>query len=237
MENWQEHTGRYVDRVALLQDPLVSLRKALHPLPNAPLDFQPSRKGLICYQLCAAVIGSDRTAKELCSSIEDQWRLGRFLTVSISARLLIEIWGAVEFLRQEVLEKLEQTGNIDVAERKIAKFLHGSKSDIPLPWGGFSDEDPIHVMDMVRKSETAAPGALGDYEFLCDASHPCHLQHTYLMFAGQSHDNWSNRKFAEYGHQILERTLRTAERAIKGVAEAGIVIADTSIPVVLADRR
>jgi hypothetical protein len=236
MDNWQRHTGRYVDRTIRLAEPLDRLRDALQPLPSAPLDFRPSARGLMFYQLCILVVGNHRSAGQLCYSIKDFWVSGRFLPVSLSTRLLMEVWGAGEFLRREILEKLEQTDDFEVAQKKVSKFLFGSKSEVPLPRGGVSDEKPIHVMDMVRQADVAAPGAMADYEFLCDACHPCHLQHTYLMFAGSDHDNWSNTKFASYGHQILDRTLKAAEGSVKGITEAGIAILDRTMPVILADR-
>ena len=156
MENWQEHINRYLDRTVRLREPLARLRKALQPLPSAPLDFKPSARGLVHYQLCLAVIGGNRSADELCSSIEDLWISGRFLTVSLSVRLLIEIWGAVEFLRREIMEKLEKTNDLEAAQRKVSKFLLGAKSDVPLPWGGDSGKNLVHVMDMVRQAEVAS---------------------------------------------------------------------------------
>ena len=237
MENWQEHTNRYLDRTVRLREPLARLGKALQPLPPAPLDFELSARGRIHYQLCIAVIGGVRSADELCSSIEALWISGRFLTISLSVRLLIEMWGAVEFARREIMEKLEQTNDLEAAQRKISRFLLGANSDVPLPWGGVSGKNLVHVMEMVRQAEVASPGTKANYDFLCDASHPCYLQHTYLMLAGSKHDNWSNSMFAAYGHQMLDRTLKAAEDATKGIAEAGIVIIDASMPVILADRE
>lgn len=91
MEDWQEHTGRYRDRTIRLREPMARLSIGLQLLPPAPLDFHPSERDLLHYQLCLAVIGAVRSADELCSSISDLWTAGRFLTVSISVRLLVEI--------------------------------------------------------------------------------------------------------------------------------------------------
>lgn len=134
------------------------------------------------------------------------------------------------------MEKLIRTGDLEAAEQKVAKFLLGSRSDLPLPWGGNSSENPVHVMEMIRQAEAAVPGTMATYEFLCNASHPCYLQHAYLVLAGSHFKSWSNAKFASHSHQTLNRTLEAAEDATRGIAKAGIVIMDTSMPIILAER-
>lgn len=236
MENWQKHSLRYSQRVSNLSTPLEKLNRSLETIPIAPLEFELSERSLVHYQICLAIIGGFRSVKELCISVETLWDSGQFLAASLSVRLLTELWGSSEFIRREVLGKLEQTGDIQSAQRKVSRLLLNSKSGVPLPWGGDSELKPIHVMDMVRQADFAMSGVLVDYEFLCDACHPSQLQHNYLYFAGANGDNWTNPKFAVYGHQMLDRTLTLAENSVLGFSEAGVETLAASIPIVLANR-
>lgn len=236
VENWQSETERYKVRVAQLPEPLQKLQAELQAIPSAPLDFRPSDFGLIHYQACLLALGGCRAATELVSSFESIWGSGRFLSASLVVRLLVEISGASVYANRQVVHKLKRTNDIAAARAKITKLLHGSRSGVPLPFGGVSKEKPVHVMDFIREADMVYPGTMDSYEFLCDACHPSFLQNTYLMFAGVEQDNWSNKQFARYGHDLLDRTLSAAERAVSSLQESGIAIVRTSLPLVLSDR-
>lgn len=244
MENWQKQIERYEARVDQLSEPLDQLPRELIRLPSAPLNYKPSEHGLLYYQICMLVGGTCSSAYELCGSLGALWHSGRFLGASLCARLLLEFWGSSEYLQRQVLQKLDRTGDIGAAGQKLQKLLLGSKSSVRFPWGHMSEEKPINVMDFVREAETAHPGTMANYEFLCDASHPSFVQHTYLFMAGASAvgknltmDSWSNSLFAPHAHGIFDRTLSAAESATQGIGASGIKILQSSLPIVLADSE
>ena len=236
VENWQTHTERYDDRIARLSEPMQTLGPEIRALPFAPLDYKPSERGLLYYQLCLFVLAGCRSSSELVYSLGLLWRSGRFLSASLCIRLLIEIWGSSVYANRQVLSKLSLTGDIAAAKAKVARLLFGSRLSVPLPYGGSIKVKPVNVMDFIREADAACPGIMDTYQFLCDACHPSFFQHTWLLLAGAEQDNWSNERFAEYGHQLLDRSVNAAEQAISGIEESGVQIVRASLPMVLADR-
>jgi hypothetical protein len=109
----------------------------------------------------------------------------------------------------------------------------GSKSEVPLPTGLVEHHPVINVMEFIREADLISPGTADAYAFLCDASHPTYLQHSYLLFASADYDNWSNPKFSETAHSILERTLSIAEGALLGIKETGLEIFNGCLPMIL----
>jgi len=103
---------------------------------------------------------------------------------------------------------------------------------VALPWGGTTPFKSYSAMKFVKCLDQQVPGWLETYNFLCESCHPNSLQHLWLMSAGPSHDNWSNEKFAQHGHELLDRTLSAAEKATKDIAVASCQVFATTLPLI-----
>jgi len=66
-------------------------------------------------------------------------------------------------------------------------------------------------MDFVRSAEAVRAGVSDDYAFLYDSANPSFMMHSWMLFAGPDHDNWTNATFAAEVAPLLDRVLRIAE--------------------------
>ena len=234
--NWQQSTSIYNSRVSMLGATSLNIfGDVINQLPCAPLSYTPSHEGLLKYQLCLLVIAAARSAQELGQAIQLLWVSGRFLAGSLAVRLLLEERGFLAYAKTKVLRKIDEAGELKIAHERLTKLLLGSKSGVPLPAGLGRHHAVINVNEFIREAELLSPGTADAYAFLCDASHPTYLQHSYLLFAGADYDNWSNAKFSETAHSILERTLSIAEGALLGVKETGLEIFNGCLPMILSE--
>ena len=231
--NWKNQTARYEARVDGLGVPLIKLRDDLKQLPLAPLAYRPSNIGLIKYQLCLLVGGGIRSACELVQSTQLLWRSGRFLSASLNIRLLMEIWGALTYSEAQVLQILDESGDVSKVSGRIEKLFYGFESGVPLPWGGVSTQSTVNVMDLMKEADTMLPGAMNTYKFLCDACHPTFVQYTYLLLAGANYEYWSDKKFAAEAHDVLDRALHGAETAVQGMQMVSYAILRNALPLIL----
>jgi hypothetical protein len=236
MRTWQSETERYRDRVALLSDKLNEFGDVIGELPRAPLSIQLTDIAAIEYQICILIIGAFRSAQQLTSSLYLLWLTGQFLGASLMARLLLEHFGVLAFTRTKVFEKARSGADIEACQRRLSRLLLGSKSGIPMPWSQEpAHVTPINVMDFLREAETLSQGTLAHYNFLCDASHPSYLQHSYLLFSGPDYDNWSNDRFAEQAHKTLAHTLLVSEFAVNAITNEGIRLFTDCLPRIKAE--
>jgi len=155
------------------------------------------------------------------------WRNGLFTTISLPARLMYELWGATHFAGQ-TLAQMQDSSKIEQALRRTQRLTIGARSEVELPWGSITDERSIHVMDFVRSLTDAYPQAEDTYAYLCESCHPSYLRLMTWLMAGPPLQNWTNKKFRESAHNLIDRTLQSVEQALEGI------VLDTTKTLVLA---
>lgn len=228
-------TAIYDSRAACIGETTLNpLNELLQRLPPAPMDRPVIDANTVRYLLCLYVIGSVRSTREICNAFQLAWFEGQFLAASMLVRMLIELWGSVAYAEQEVLRKIDE-GDSVVANGRMIKLVFGSKSGVRLVPGIPIEESPVNVMEFVRAADSASPGIEADYEFLCDAAHPSYLMNTFLLFAGATHNNWSNETFAAEMHKTLDRTLTIAKTALDGLMKSAGVVFTACIPAIAQD--
>jgi hypothetical protein len=232
---WQQHTAQFIPRaMAVGATTFEFMRDHLAVLPQAPLAVRLSEAASLKYQLAILVIGTLRTAQEIATSSSKLWLEGHFLLASIGIRTLIELNGRLLWAEKRVLAPLTE-GAIDVVSERVEKLLLGSKSAIPLARGDVGPRPLINVMEFVRAAEAARPGAMSDYEFLCDSAHPSYMMQTWMLFAGPDHDNWTNETFAAEVGLLLNRILGIAEGALVDLESLSDRILVDVVPAILAE--
>ena len=232
MTNWRSETTRFAARLDAIDARLPDLSASLQDLPGGPFKTLGTSTEWLYYQCCLSVVLANNSTSELAESFKERWKSGCFLSASLCARLLVEMWGVVEFADAGILDKFEATKDLDAAAVRVTRLNMGAKGDIPLPWGDPTGFEPIHAMEFVRAIRQNEVDAIEEYNSLCNASHPSFLQHSYLLMAGKTYDNWGNKTFAEYADKMLERLIRITEMSINGVVNAGVQIAERAIPIV-----
>lgn len=236
MEVWRKEIERYQGRVLSLGHSLNELADEIEKLPRAPLTTALSDKAALQFQICLLTIGAFRSAQQLAKSLQIVWLAGHFVTSSLVIRLMLELQGLLAYAERKVLKPLVGDNCIDTCQAKMMKLLFGSKSGVLSPRGDSRQPHPlVNVMDFIKEGEAVFPGLSGTYSFLCDASHPTYLQHSYLVFAGPHYDNWSNDTFATEAHLTLERTLSAAEFALAGIRSSGMSIFAECMPLIVSE--
>lgn len=235
MEPWEEETSRYRKRLAQVENWKPALSSLIERLPDIPLSYIPSTQGSIAIQLSLFVLGCMTFADQATTAFLTLWRNGIFTTISLPARLLYELWGATHFAGQ-TLAQMQASGEVEQALAKTRRLLLGVRSEVQLPWGGFSDETSIHVMDFVRSLADIYPQAEETYDFLCESCHPSYLRLTTWSLAGPPLQNWTNEKFREHGHNLIDRTLEAVEQALQGIAYDTTKTLELALPYIETDR-
>jgi len=182
------------------------------------------------------VIGSLRSAREIALSASGLWLKGHFLLASVGFRMLIELDGQLLWAEKKVLRRLEED-DAEALRERVAKLILGAKSTVPLVRGEFGPHPTINVMDFVRSSEESRPGAMEDYVFLCDATHPCYMMQTWLIFAGPRYDNWTNETFALQVAKVLDRMLVIAETSLQSLEDTALRIISAALPQILSEAE
>lgn len=234
MEPWEEETSRYHKRLTQVLNWKPALSSLIERLPDIPLSYKPSTQGSVAIQLSLLVLGYVNFADQAIAAFLTLWRTGRFTTISLPARLIYELWGATHFTRK-TLAHMQISGEVEKALAKTKRLVIGVRSEVQLPWGGFSDEKSIHVMDFVRSLTDIYPQAEETYGFLCESCHPSHLRLTTWLMAGPPLQNWTNEKFREHGHSLIDRTLEAVEQALQGIACDATKTLELAFPYIEAD--
>lgn len=234
MEPWEKETSRYHKRLAQVENWKPALSSLIERLPDIPLSYIPSTQGSMAIQLSLFVLGCMTFADQATTAFLTLWRNGIFTTISLPARLLYELWGATHFAGQ-TLAQMQASGELEQALAKTRRLLLGVRSEVQLPWGGFSDETSIHVMDFVRSLADIYPQAEETYDFLCESCHPSYLRLTNWSLAGPPLQNWANEKFYEHGHSLIDRTLEAVEQALQGIAYDATKTLELALPYIEAD--
>jgi hypothetical protein len=147
---------------------------------------------------------------------------------------MYELWGAAHYARHTI-EEMHDSGEVQTPLEKTKRLLLGVRSEVQLPWGGTSDETSIHVMDFVRSLVDTYPQAEETYGFLCESCHPSYLRLTTWSLAGPPLHNWTNEKFREHGHNLIDRTLEAVEQALQGIAYDTTKTLELALPYIEAD--
>jgi len=191
----------------------------------------PSTQGSVAIQLSLFVLGGMTFADQATTAFLTLWRNGIFTTISLPARLMYELWGAAHYARHTI-EEMHDSGEVQTPLEKTKRLLLGVRSEVQLPWGGTSDETSIHVMDFVRSLVDTYPQAEETYGFLCESCHPSYLRLTTWSLAGPPLHNWTNEKFREHGHNLIDRTLEAVEQ---GIAYDTTKTLELALPYIEAD--
>ncbi|MFC2004321.1 hypothetical protein ACFLUK_02125 [Chloroflexota bacterium] len=217
MELWEEETSRYHERLTQVKNWIPNLSHLIERMPDIPLTYTPSTQGIIAINLSLFVLGCMTFANQAATTFLILWRSGIFTTISLPARLMYELWGAAHFAGQ-TLTQMQDSGKVEQALAKSRRLTIGARSEVQLPWGGTSDERSIHVMDLVRSLTDIYPQAEDTYGFLCESCHPSNLRLMTWSMAGPPLQNWTNKKFRDHGHNLIDRTLQAVEQALEGIA-------------------
>lgn len=235
MELWGEETARYSERLRRIGNWQPNLSALIERLPDIPLNYSPSLQGMVAVQLSLFVLGCTTFTAQAAAAFLNLWRDGLFTTISLPARLMYELWGAAHFARL-TLEQMQDSGNVGEAAERSQRLSLGARSEVQLPWGGITSEKSIHVMGFVRSLADIYPQAEDTYDFLCESCHPSYLRLTTWSIAGPFLHNWTNEKFREQGHHLIDRTLQAVERTLEGIALDTRKTLELALPYIDEDR-
>lgn len=235
MELWEEETSRYNERLMWIRSWLPDLSNLYERLPDIPLSYSPSSQGIVAINLVLFVLGCMTFTDQAVTAFLNLWRNGLFTTISLPARLMYELWGATHFARHTLVQMYD-SGKVDKALAIVQRLTLGARSEVQLPWGGTATESSIHVMDFVRSLADIYPQAENTYDFLCESCHPSYLRLTTWLLAGPPLHNWTNEKFREQGHSLIERTLQAVEQALEGIALDVTKTSELALPYIDAGR-
>ena len=236
MELWEQELSAYNERLAQVEMWRPDLSRLVDRLPVVPLEYVPSAEGLAALNTSLFVVtGCVAPALQGALAFSILWREGLFGTISLPARFLLELWGAAHFARQ-TLGRMEESGDVRVALRRIQRLVLGARSEVRLPWGGLSGEKSIHVMDFVRSLADVYPGVEGTYDFLCESCHPSLLRLMTWSLVGSVYDNWTNERFRAEAHPVVDRTLQAVEGALDGIVLDATQTLEMALPYIETDR-
>jgi len=148
--------------------------------------------------------------------IRSLWSSGQFVLVPLVVRYIYECWGAVHYSKK-ILERLILEENIERELKRVNRLTHGSRSEVQLPYGGFTTEQSINVLTFIQSLTDSDSESEKNYGFLCEACHPNMFQSSYFQMAGPPLSNWENKKFKEHGHDLLNNTVAIIESMCSGI--------------------
>ena len=215
--SWKLELGQYnarIDRIAFDARQFESLANRL---PALPLQHALSLKGTVALNLSLfSLFHCYGMAVHSLRSFRILWESSAVPCVSLTVRFLFELWGAAHFTR-ETLDCLNKPGSEEKALGATRRLVLGTRSPVPLPWGGSADEKSFNVMEFVRSLSSIYPRAEESYAFLCESCHPSMLQHGYWLMTVPPKDNWSNENFKRTGHELIGKTISICEEAVHGI--------------------
>ncbi|MFC2071213.1 hypothetical protein ACFLUU_00635 [Chloroflexota bacterium] len=174
---------------------------------------------------------SDQAVASFCTL----FKKGLFTTISLPARLIYELWGAIH-LAAKVIIDMRGSGDVDTAMKMSRRLVLGARSKVNLPWGGEADQKSIHVMEFIRSLADTNPRAAQDYDFLCESCHPSYLRLTIWSLSGSVIGNWANEKFRTEAQGIFDRTLSITELSLRGIADESKSTLEAALPFIENDR-
>jgi len=216
MANWKAETGKYLPRLEALCD--LAAVNPPHPavIPLPPLDDAPTpiqaviQRAITFYQIGIWCRVREATAGLLCL-----WKGGYLSVAGSLVRLLFELWAACEY-QTEAISRFEKDSDLEKLSRTVNRLFEGVRDEVVLPWGRPASEKSIHVMDTIRHLSTVFPDAEATYNELCESAHANQPRFFEWWVTGKLGDNWSNKSVQKRGHALLEKTVASAEVAVRG---------------------
>lgn len=236
---WKTEISSYIPHLQALP---VRIDKALSALSSlgvtAPIDRDIGVRNILMIQLILFNIGSVRVARNLAAAAEMLFREGMITSTCLQLRLLFEYWGAIAFasahcdkVRDAV--NLEDAATLEGIVVPIGRLIGGSRIPVKLPWGGETNTKSYNIMKFIEHLEKCEPGVAQEYDFLCEACHPSFIQQDYFWMAGNTGDNWTNKKFHAHAHALLERLILVGEKATLGLTKSTEHLVKISRPFVV----
>jgi len=224
-EPWHEEISQYVPRLeaASTIGPRVNNAQHLYWPGVFWPDSPPSRPASIAVTLGVYSVSLFSISQLVRSAVREHWLAGQFVIIPLTTRFLFEIWGALHFA-QITLHALIKGGDLDRLARRVTRLALGSRAHVLLPWGQASSQRSLNVAELVRTLRDVCPDGEDLYAFLSEASHPNFVQSTYFQMMGPPAPNWSNSRFREHAHALLNKTLGIFEIASEGTEDDLLVI-------------
>ena len=222
--SWCDETGIYLQRL----DAAAAVSEELHASYKTywPGCFfstaDPSDGASVALQLGVYASNIFTTSLHVSMELPNQWRKGLFVLVPMSSRFVIESWGAIHFARI-TLDRLIKEKDVEREKSRVKRLTFGSRLDkhskveLPFVSGGVTDSQSFNVMNFIDSLSDVSKESIENYNFLSEASHPNFLQSSYFQLAGPPLANWGNDRYKTHGHQLLERTVQSIERATSGI--------------------
>ncbi len=235
--SWKTATSRYISRLEALPACIREASSVLSSLgvTGPMMDPRGHVRTVLIIQLVLFNTGSLRVACDLTRAAELLFREGRITSTCLQLRLLFEYWGAIAFAstlcdRVRDAANLEDPDTLENIVVPINRLIGGSRFPVKLPRGGKTNAKAFNVMKFIQHLEKQEPGSEQKYHFLCETCHPSFIQQSYLWMAGSEGDNWTNERFRDHAHSLLEQLISAGETAALGIAQATEHMTDVSRP-------
>ncbi len=216
MTTWKSETSSYLPRLQELWILVTDEPARPSAVPYGPLDAQPSQlQGVLHRAVTFYELGLWLRMRETMASVLCLWKEGYLSAAGSLVRLLFELWASCEY-QTDAIRNFEKDGDLEKLNRIVDRLFEGVRDEVLLPWGQPASEKPIHVMDTIRYLDSISPGAETTYNQLCESSHANQPRFLEWWFTGRFGDNWSNPTVQTRGHALIERTVSTAESAVRG---------------------
>jgi len=189
MEGQKEEARQYEKTIEQIKNWKPDVSNLTKKLPDVPLNYKPNKEGLIAIRLSLLVLNDMYFTSQAVDAFVNLWRKGLFSTISLPVRLIYELWGAIHYALQTMLE-MKKSGDTSNAFEKSDSLTLGARSEVELPWGGLTDVPYINVMDFIRSLKESNPYAEDNYKFLCESCHPSFLRLTTWSQMGPRYNNW-----------------------------------------------
>ncbi|MEW6192644.1 MAG: hypothetical protein AB1507_04735 [Bacillota bacterium] len=235
MERWEKELSRYSERLAKIENWSPDLSAFVVKLPEIPLRYIPSPKGLVALNLSLYALACIRVANQSRAAFLKLWEKNLFAVIALPARFLFELWGSSHYALK-ILLQMHESGDVNKAMDRSKRLLLGARSEVFLPWGPPVDIKSVHVMDFVRSLTDTYPQAENTYDFLCESCHPSYLRLTSWSLMSPPVHNWTNERFREEAHTLIEHTLQAVEQALEGIYSDVTDILKASLPYIEADK-
>jgi hypothetical protein len=225
---------KYDMRIESIKDWDPDAFEYLKQLPDIPLDYEPSPKGLAAIKLSLYVNSALYSIEQANMSFRYLWQERMLIVVSLLVRYMFEVWGGCHYS----LNVIQEMQNTDDATRALAlsqRLLTGARTEIILPWGGVTKDKSIHVNDLIRLLADVYEEAEGTYGFLCESCHPSSLMMTNWALANRAEFEASERAI-EYCETWIEPTIRAAEISLAGMSSDAKELLRIALPYIEDDQ-
>jgi hypothetical protein len=216
LKNWQTETIVYLPRLE------AALRRIdLQPpfpknIPPTPFDTPPSLLQAVIYSAATFYELDWYRTRETIEAITMLWRKGYVSAAASLIRPVFELWGATHYMTEQ-LRIFYRNKNIDRLAQVVRRLATGARSEVLLPWGTPTTEQPIHVLDTIRSLSAVFPDAMTAYEALCESTHANQPRYLEWWFLGKTGDNWTNKTVQTRGHALIIKTIDIMEKVTTGI--------------------